>query len=171
MKFVLNWFQERKSKFETQDEFGSNRFSSSLGEVEDHQLRRLTAKVMKIEWKIVSHDQGWSSYPEDHGTYTNSWTWTEATLYDRSSTSTRLPTDHSLWYRVSTNIHARRQPTLHQSIWYPDHPFLIDLNQRLSQISQSNPLNQSIGFVLAAVAQFPGWENTIESIQCSIFYS
>ncbi|CAG8791976.1 9449_t:CDS:2, partial [Gigaspora rosea] len=32
-------------------------------------------KCKKIEIACESHDQGWSSYPRDHGTYNNSWTW------------------------------------------------------------------------------------------------
>ncbi|EGF97958.1 uncharacterized protein MELLADRAFT_113952 [Melampsora larici-populina 98AG31] len=169
MKYVFNGFQ-RLVQLEHEDTSDLVEERNGLRDVgldgsSNRACKTLTAKVMKIEWK------GWSSYPEDHGTYRNSWTWTEATLYDRCSQTPSLPSDHSSWYRVSTNVHARRQPTLHQSVWFSDHPFLLDLNQRLFQLAQSDESWHSIGFGLAAVAKFNGWENTIESMSIRIEFN
>ncbi|GFR43462.1 hypothetical protein Agub_g4545, partial [Astrephomene gubernaculifera] len=39
-------------------------------------------EVAAVEVEAESHDQGWSSYPEDRNTRNNSWTWVELQLYD-----------------------------------------------------------------------------------------
>eukprot|EP01135_Chromosphaera_perkinsii_P004984 Nk52_evm28s307 gene=Nk52_evmTU28s307 len=37
-------------------------------------------RLREIQVSGYSHDQGWSSYPEDHRTTNNSWTWVEASV-------------------------------------------------------------------------------------------
>lgn len=37
-------------------------------------------KLKKAVVTVVSKDQGWSGYPNDHGTYRNSWTWFELSV-------------------------------------------------------------------------------------------
>ena len=36
--------------------------------------------MRKIVFVIISKDQGWSSFPEDHGKFKNTWTWSEVVL-------------------------------------------------------------------------------------------
>ena len=50
---------------------------------------------MSVNFEVESKDQGWSSYPEDHGKR-NSNTWLEASLSELSTTR----------YHLFTNIHA-----------------------------------------------------------------
>ncbi|KAG0140545.1 hypothetical protein CROQUDRAFT_665060 [Cronartium quercuum f. sp. fusiforme G11] len=136
-----------------------------------------TAKVMKIEWTVVSHDQGWSSYPDDHGTDRNSWTWTEASLYTRNRFNQSFESQlssNSIPHRICTNIHAKRKSSLHKHIWNPNHPLLIELNLRLRSLSNSFDFKEeqdSIGFCVNAVAQYNGWVNTVELVECKFFYS
>lgn len=60
--------------------------SSRRAGVEDKTIPFLTTppieagRLRKIVVTTVSKDQGWSSYPEHHGTYDGSWTWFELSL-------------------------------------------------------------------------------------------
>ena len=56
--------------------------------------------VRKVVFKTVSQDQGWSSYPDDHGTDRGSWTWFEAVVRDPSQ-----PT-----YQQLVRTHQENQP-------------------------------------------------------------
>jgi hypothetical protein len=71
----------------------------------------LTAPIVDSEFisrvviRTESHDQGWSSYPQDQGTFNNSWTWLDLALVRKPSESTpEAPPD----WRIYTNLHASR---------------------------------------------------------------
>ncbi|CAI7744301.1 unnamed protein product [Closterium sp. NIES-53] len=59
--------------------------------------------IKEIEVIVEAHDQGWSSYPEDHNTYNNSWTYAELAkvMPDGSLSASR-----ELIYR---NLHAQSE--------------------------------------------------------------
>ena len=44
-------------------------------------------RVRKLVFNIKSRDQGWSSFPADHGTYSGSYSWIEVELWRRESKS------------------------------------------------------------------------------------
>ena len=53
---------------------------------------------MRITIKVQSRDQGWSSYPAEHGTREGSWTWGEIALLPEQPKEKR--------HLIYTNIHA-----------------------------------------------------------------
>jgi hypothetical protein len=79
--------------------------STALKEISDGKILLLASpKLMRppttVSFRISSHDQGWSSHPQNQGTYNNSWTWFEATIKKPSGRQ------GGSW-RVATNMHAK----------------------------------------------------------------
>lgn len=66
-----------------------------------------TLILRRIVFTTVSHDQGFSNYPDEHGTYKNSYTWFDANVIDPSGLYRiqRLVMQH--------NVHARWEATRH----------------------------------------------------------
>ncbi|EKM51812.1 uncharacterized protein PHACADRAFT_31617 [Phanerochaete carnosa HHB-10118-sp] len=96
--------------------------------------------IQEVSVLIRGHDQGWSSYPQDRGTYRNSWTWyTLATLnpHDRNGP------------RLATNRHADRDTQTHEFRW-----------GRRSQLVQDIKGTRMVA--LWAHARYPGWQNFVE---------
>ena len=63
--------------------------------------------VIEVSLEIHGHDQGWSSYPRDHGTTSNSWTW--------YSLGTEDPESHE--ERLAVNLHAQSETQVHERFW------------------------------------------------------
>jgi len=60
-------------------------------------------RLKKVVVTVVSKDQGWSSFPDDHGTYRGSWTWFELSVGPPSAESGER------WRgEVVRNLHAHR---------------------------------------------------------------
>ena len=62
--------------------------------------------ISRIVIRTESHDQGWSSYPQDQGTFNNSWTWLDLALV--RNPSERAPTETPPDWKIYTNLHASR---------------------------------------------------------------
>ncbi|CAH7668919.1 hypothetical protein BY996DRAFT_7595577 [Phakopsora pachyrhizi] len=138
--------------------------------------KQYSLKLKRIQWKINAHDQGWSSYPADHGTFRNSWTWFEAMVTaDGDSQDLSQSSDQEDWHQICKNFHAVSEFREQTIIWKPDHSILKKINQalldRLSNDGNSNNSFLKIGITVRAVAQFPGWANTIQRVKCQFFYS
>lgn len=99
------------------------------------------SRLRKVVFRFTSHDQGWSSYPQDRGTFENSWTWFEAALR-RDST---VPYER---FELQRNRHSGREPE----------PFCIELDQNSSLVRHLRPGDT---VELLGCAQFAGWENRI----------
>lgn len=102
-------------------------------------------KLKKVIITVVSKDQGWSSFPDDHGTYNNSWTWFELSAGPPPSGSVER------WRgEVVRNLHAHGE--------FKEHTIEI-LDKGLYEKAES-------GDVLAvwACAEFPGWRNTVKKV-------
>lgn len=104
--------------------------------------------VREIRIEIWSHDQGWSSYTEDHGTYRNSWTWFELGIIRAPG---REGVSEDLDVRLATNMHASRVTQHHQLVYRAedDLPWMRSL-QAGDQIS------------IIPRALYPGWQNFVE---------
>jgi hypothetical protein len=100
--------------------------------------------VKKVVFVLESHDQGWSSYPDNHGTYEDSWTWFEAQAVNAEAveddgTCTDNPEDREQmaghndsrapgdlpWLagggnQITRNIHARLDWHKHVIAWAAD---------------------------------------------------
>ncbi|CEJ60273.1 hypothetical protein PMG11_08853 [Penicillium brasilianum] len=105
--------------------------------------------------EIRSHDQGWSSYSEDHGTYRNSWTWFDLGF---ERTPGREDVCEDLDVRLATNLHASGIAQNHQVVYRAedDLPWMRSLQagDRVSIIPR---------------ALFPGWQNFVERASIEIY--
>ncbi|KGO37087.1 hypothetical protein PEX1_043940 [Penicillium expansum] len=113
--------------------------------------------VQEVRINILSHDQGWSSYREDHGTFRNSWTWFDLGI-ERSPGRDDISTDEDL--RLATNVHAGREAMNHQITYRRD--------QKLRWMQ-----NLQAGDRISIVprARFPGWRNTVEKASIEVYTS
>ena len=59
--------------------------------------------ISRVIIQTESHDQGWSSFPQDQGTSRNSWTWLDLGVVRNTSGGIPAPE-----WRVYTNLHASR---------------------------------------------------------------
>jgi len=102
-------------------------------------------KLRKVVITIVSKDQGWSSYPEDHGTYRNSWTWFELSVGSSSETPAEK------WRgEVVRNLHAHGE--------FKKHAIKIS-DQGLYEKAESGDV-----LTVWAHARFLGWRNTVKKV-------
>ena len=101
--------------------------------------------LRKVVITIVSKDQGWSSHPDDHGTYHNSWTWFEL--------SVRSPLEDSVekWRgEVVRNIHAHGN--------FKEHTIEM-MDGALYKEAKGGDV-----FTVWALARHPGWVNTVKKV-------
>ncbi|PYH89067.1 hypothetical protein BO71DRAFT_403365 [Aspergillus ellipticus CBS 707.79] len=110
--------------------------------------------VREIRIDVWSHDQGWSSYPEDRGTYRGSWTWFDLGFQrppGRGDITTGLE-------RLVTNVHASSWTRHHRVVYRRDEgqPWMRDL-QADDQIS------------IIPRALYPGWVNCTEGASIEIY--
>jgi hypothetical protein len=140
----------------------------------------------QIEVIVWSHDQGWSSYPKNHGTYNGSWTWgeiisiplnlehtvqqqiqyqeqfnnpDEGTTVDHGNIITSVPTelDQSPRYPVYCNLVA--------SSHWQRHVKVFDMNHKLVQELKSG---DRVGLILRSL--YPGWQNHVKWCQIKLSY-
>lgn len=110
----------------------------------------------RIELEVVSKDQGWSSYPDEHG-LRNSNTWGELVL--SSSPEKR--------YRIYTNIHAGTVYENHYYCFAAGSPVILELQRILGSTSHGS---ENVTIELRARSLYPGWENRIASSAMTIFF-
>ncbi|GJP67948.1 hypothetical protein CLOP_g1924 [Closterium sp. NIES-67] len=108
--------------------------------------------IKEIKVDAEAHDQGWSSYPEDHNTYDNSWTYAELIriLPDGSFASPRE--------QIYRNLHADRHWQHHSKSWTAQSLFVQSLNA-----------GDKVAVVLRA--QYPGWVHYVKWARVEIVYS
>jgi hypothetical protein len=112
-------------------------------------------RVEEIRINIWSHDQGWSSYPQDHGTLRNSWTWFEMGI-ERPEGREEIAKDEDL--RLATNIHAQRQAKHHQIIYRR--------NQNLRWFDALQPGDR---LSIIPLARFTNWRNIVEKASIEVY--
>lgn len=124
-----------------------------------------TAESLKLFRKILitihSKDQGWSSFPADHGTYENSWTWFDMAIENnevmqeqkRSGDSESLNVRRCL---LQANRHAGQEMEEYSFSINKGEGFLKDL---------------AVGdqIMLIACACFSGWTNSIKQAEMEIW--
>lgn len=102
-------------------------------------------RLKKVIVTVVSKDQGWSSYEEDHGTYRNSWTWFELSVGPSSDASVEK------WRgEVVRNLHAHDE--------FKEHTVEV-MDKTLYEKAESGD-----ALTVWAHADFPGWENTVAKV-------
>ena len=99
--------------------------------------------IRKAIFEFKGQDQGWSSYPADHGTYNNTWTWYEAVVRNTQGEEGQPPVEMCR-FELQRNRHAGHQPESYRIEIGRDHPLIKGLGE---------------GDVidLGACAVFPGW--------------
>ena len=127
---------------------------------------RALGPVQKVIFTIQSHDQGWSDYPADHGTYNNSHTSFEMHIF-RQGNPEALPEKPY----IVTNVHASSQFHTHIVIWMQE---MSDLNvdersRNTGRLVRSLAPGDEIAIVPKAA--YRGWENHVKSAQIDIYTS
>lgn len=121
----------------------------------------LTSPIMDTEFishvviRTESHDQGWSSYPQDQGTFNNSWTWFDLALVRNPTES--VPTEAPPDWRIYTNLHASRT-------WQTNKVVLDKSNEVIGALRPGDSL------AILAEARFLGWVNTVRSAKIKVVY-
>ncbi|GLI63009.1 hypothetical protein VaNZ11_005869 [Volvox africanus] len=100
----------------------------SLGAQADPGFGGIAARyqVEAVTVRTESHDQGWSSFPQDHNTYNNSWTWAELVLFGPDG----RPVHPDGSGRLYTNLHGVGRWQCHLRALGPDSQVVRDLNAR-----------------------------------------
>ncbi|MCJ1263962.1 hypothetical protein MMC22_003833 [Lobaria immixta] len=109
-------------------------------------LTERSARLLRqVVFTIRSNDQGWSSYPTDHGTFENSWTWFDAAVESQNADSL-----HMRWHRLQANKHAVRKSESYTIPLLRGEGILDDLK-----------VGDQI--LLVACARYGGWVNNIKA--------
>lgn len=111
--------------------------------------------VKKIGVTIWSHDQGWISYPQEHSSFNNSWTWVDLKI-TRPAGRDDISKDANL--RLETNVHASEDTMCHEIIYRSD--------QDLRLVQNLEP-GDRISIIPRAL--FPGWTNFVENACIDIY--
>jgi len=99
--------------------------------------------LRKVVITVVSKDQGWSSYPADHGTYRNSWTWFELSVGSSK--------DSEKWCgEIVRNLHAHDD--------FKEHT-VGTTDGRLYERAKSGDV-----LTVWALARHPGWKNRVKKV-------
>ena len=120
------------------------------------------SSIRKVVFTVTSHDQGWSSYPQFHGTYEGSWTWFEAVIFEPDAYS--LANVMVPARKIITNVHADRRDKTHIVEWCYD---ALDQDER----SLLKELKCGRRVAITAWADFPGWENLVSGAKIEIYFS
>jgi len=115
--------------------------------------------VRKVTFTITSKDQGWSSYPENHGTYENSWTWFEAVVLDWDENDINQPIPPR---RICTNVHAGSDYKTNVITWTWNSE---DEQERM----WINRLRRGSKIGINVWARFPGWSNSVHAANIDVF--
>ncbi|RIB22597.1 hypothetical protein C2G38_1960578 [Gigaspora rosea] len=118
-------------------------------------------KCKKIEITCESHDQGWSSYPQDQGTYNNSWTWGEISIIPKQNNDLQghlIENESKIRYNVYTNKHAVKDWQTHNFVFLSDHPLV-----------QSLQPGDIVGLYIRSC--YPGWCNYIKRAEIKFYYT
>lgn len=150
LKYAQYWLQSRVERDESITCSESNGGISYLASkpIQDGRLE-------EIHIDIWSHDQGWSSYQQDHGTERNSWTWFELGIERPEG---RELISEVMGMRIATNVHARSEVKHHQIAYRRDQNLQWVLKLQAGDIIRILPR-----------ARFPGWKNTVEKASIEIY--
>ncbi|KAH9045040.1 hypothetical protein EDB84DRAFT_1558896 [Lactarius hengduanensis] len=111
--------------------------------------------ISRVVIRTESHDQGWSNYPEDQGSFNNSWTWLELALVRNPTES--APTETPPDWRIYTNLHA-------SGTWQTNEVVLDKSNEIIGALRPGDSL------AIWAEARFPGWANMVRSAKIEVVY-
>jgi hypothetical protein len=98
--------------------------------------------LRKVVITVVSKDQGWSSYPDDHGTYRNSWTWFELSVGPAQDSGEKWRGE------LVRNLHAHGE--------FKEHTIEITDGGLYEKTKSGDVLT------VWALSKYPRWKNTVK---------
>lgn len=123
-------------------------------------------QITSIMFTIVSHDQGWSSFPHDQGSYLGSCTNFIAVIVDSAEERRKRPEDRpeTSTRLITFNVHASEKPKKHMVLW----------DQNIVSNGMQEWLAQLKGGKSVQVFAWPhenmqGWQNYVEQVQVDLF--
>ncbi|KAH7884116.1 hypothetical protein F5I97DRAFT_1813469 [Phlebopus sp. FC_14] len=151
-----------------------------------------THPCRRIEFQLWSHDQGWSSWPENQGTYRASWTWFDACIESPSPPSEGMAADwpahlcigfpESAFLQVQKNVHASALTRHHIVTWH-----YLDSVEKNSQDAQNaenrgqdwksldgsfvQRMQRGDCIALWMRARYPGWTCTIRKAKITVHWA
>ena len=120
---------------------------------------RLRAPVREVRFTIESHDQGWSSFPEFHGTFAHSWTWFEVAVQKQGDRIFDFGDESQM---LTPNLHAITKSSRHRII-YECSPCTTVHRKWLKNLEAGDQIS------ISAKARYPGWVNFVEGASIEIF--
>ena len=118
------------------------------------------APVRRITFTTLSHDQGHSSYPQDHGSYDNSWTWFDLNVIQKDGRRLDFEGESK---QLVVNVHASGNLREHRVI-YGDRPGMCQ-TKWMSRLEPGDAVS------VVPMARFPGWVNYVYGASIEIFTS
>lgn len=114
--------------------------------------------IKRIVFSFTSKDQGWSSYPSDHGSYDNTWSWFEALLDPKADTAgaLTLTDDPPRCFELQRNRHAGQVPETYE----------IEVEEGSELFTH---LKEGWTLSLVARACCPGWENQVHDAAIKVW--
>ncbi|KAK6537180.1 hypothetical protein TWF694_011377 [Orbilia ellipsospora] len=129
----------------------------------------LGPSVRRILFRTKSHDQGWSSYREQQGTYEGSYSWIEIRVHLRDSNSPSKLVDDTKRQdalktrRLQSNVHARWESTEHTNDWDITNTDDTEIASFLSALRFEDRL------LINPRAMFSGWECHIDEAEIIVY--
>ncbi|KAL2394056.1 hypothetical protein ABEF93_002897 [Exophiala dermatitidis] len=119
-----------------------------------------------LTFTVTSKDQGWSWDNHFHGTYYNSHTWFEVTIWPADSghpRQAREPRKPLASRKIIINVHAGKAYKTHTVRWSHD-----DRNEDIRKLVRS--IHGGMRVAITAWALYPAWENDVRSarIDCQV---
>lgn len=152
-------FHSRKS-LSAPASIGSREEERIVVKTDPFNLKDITL-ARKIIFEFTSKDQGWSSHPQDRGSYRGSWTWMDVGIvHDGQKRLKAGDADGELQecvYASQRNRHASSEWESYRIELETGHEIFEDLQDGDS-------------VVLWAKARFPGWTNYVQEATVEIWY-
>ena len=128
---------------------------------------RQVSLLRKLAFTFQSKDQGWSSYPDDRGTFRNSWTWFEARVEKpvrTGSTVSQEVGDDEEGMSAGHNQRLRLQANRHAGDELEEYRIEYGLSKDMVRSLQPGDR-----VILSAHAQFGGWVNFVNQAAIEIW--
>ncbi|KAG8528087.1 uncharacterized protein KY384_007003 [Bacidia gigantensis] len=117
--------------------------------------------LRRVVFTFTGHDQGWSSFPPDHKTYRNTWSWFEAAVKrEHGEFTTEEAEDRGEQpykrFQLQRNVHASKEQRSYRKEFGIEHEMLRDAKE--GDIIE-----------LVACAQYGGWQNVVHAYSIELW--
>lgn len=153
------WLRSRCSRAEL-EEYNQERAALHLPYILSEPIQgRAHGAVREVTIVTRSHDQGWSDYPEHHGTYYQSSSWFEVAIQKSDGRWVEWGEERKIIY----NVHASDRTRQHCVVFGRHHP--------KTQCKWITWLGDGDRVGVVPKAAFLGWVNFVESVSIEIVSS